>query len=115
MKARVDIEIYERWIAVFYSFQSTGSYHRIKSVCEKSKEALYDRIRHCFKELTDMYLGEIIWEKRVKFKVRNKKYDLLIETKEYNHVFSADPIFKEDDERIGELWRQDPSVSHGSI
>ena len=110
MKARVDIEIYERWIAVFYSFQSTGSYHRIKSVCEKSKEALYDRIRHCFKQLTDMYLGEIIWEKRVKFKVKRKKYDLLIERKEYIHDLSADPIFKEDDERIEKLWRDNPSI-----
>ena len=110
MKARVDIEIYERWIAVFYSFQSTGSYHRIKSVCEKSKEALYDRIRQCFKQLTDMYLREIVWEKRVKFKVKRKKYDLLIESKECIHDISADPIFKEDDERIGELWRQNPSI-----
>ena len=103
MKARVDIEIYERWIAVFYSFQSTGSYHRIKSVCEKSKEALYDRIRHCFKQLTDIYLEEIIWEKRVKFKVKRKKYDLLIERKEYIYGLSADPIFKENEKRIGEL------------
>ena len=110
MKARVDIEIYERWIAVFYSFQSIRGYHRIKSVCEKSKEALYDRIRHCSKQLTDMYLEEIVWEKRVKFKVKNKKYDLLIESKEYNHALSADPIFKEDDERTGELWRQNPNI-----
>jgi len=110
MKARADIEIYERWIAVFYSFQNRGSYHRIKSVCEKSKEALYDRIRHCFKQLTDMYLGKIIWEKRVKFKVKRKKYDLLIESKEYIHNLSADPIFKEDEERRIELWRQDPSI-----
>jgi len=110
MKARVDIEIYEKWTAVFYSFQSTGSYHRIKSVREKSKEALYDRIRHCFKQLTDMYLGEIIWEKRVKFKVKRKKYDLLIERKEYIHDLSADPIFKEDDERIEKLWRDNPSI-----
>jgi len=110
MKVRVDVEVYERWIAVFYSFQSTRGYHRIKSIYEKSKEALYDRIRHCFKQLTDMYLAKIIWEKRVKFKVKNKKYDLLIESKEYIHDLSADPIFKEDDERIGELWRQNPNI-----
>jgi len=110
VKARVDIEIYEKWTAVFYSFQSIGSYHRMKSVCEKSKEALYDRIRHCFKQLTDMYLEEIVWEKRVKFKVKRKKYDLLIESKEYIHDLSADPIFKEDEERRIELWRQNPSI-----
>ena len=108
MKARVDIEIYEEWIAEFSSFH--WGYHRIKSVCEKSKEALYDRIRHCFKQLTDMYLEEIVWEKRVKFKVKRKKYDLLIESKEYIHDLSADPIFKEDEERRIELWRQDPSI-----
>ena len=110
MKARVDIEIYERWTAVFYSFQSTESCHRIKSVCEKSKEALYNRIRHRFKQLTDMYLGEIVWEKRVNFKIKNKKYDLLIERKEFHRLNSNNPIFKEDDERVGELWRQNPSI-----
>jgi len=110
MKARVDIEIYERWTAVFYSFQSTESCHRIKSVCEKSKEALYNRIRHCFKQLTDMYLEEIVWEKRLNFKIKNKKYDLLIERKEFHRLNSNNLIFKEDDERIGELWRHNPNL-----
>ncbi len=57
-----------------------------------------------------MYLEEIIWEKRVKFEVKNEKYDLLIENKICDCVRSADPIFKEDEERIGELWRHNPSV-----
>ena len=106
MKARVDIEIYERWIAVFFSFHGIRGYYRKRSICEKSKNALYDQIRRCFRDLTDMYLEEITWEKRVKFEVKNKKYDLLIEDEKYDRIHSADSIFKEDDERIGELWRQ---------
>ena len=110
MKARVDIEIYERWIAVFFSFHGIRGYYRKRSICEKSKDALYDQIRRCFRDLTDMYLEEIIWEKRAKFEVKNKKYDLLIEDEKYDRIHSADSIFKEDDERIGELWRQNPNI-----
>ena len=101
MKARVDIEIYERWIAVFFSFRGIRGYYRKRSICEKSKDALYDQIRRCFRHLTDMYLEEIIWEKRVKFEVKNKKYDRL---------HSADSIFKEDDERIEKLRRDNLGI-----
>ena len=55
-------------------------------------------------------LRRLFGKKRVKFKVKRKKYDLLIESKEYIHDLSADPIFKEDEERRIELWRQDPSI-----
>ena len=110
MKARVDIEIYERWIAIFYSFHGIRGYYRKRSICEKSKDALYDQIRRCFRDLTDMYLEEIIWEKRAKFEVKNKKYDLLIEDEKYDRIHSADSIFKEDDERIEKLRRCNLSI-----
>jgi len=110
MKARVDIEIYERWIAVFFSFRGIRGYYRKRSICEKSKDALYDQIRRCFRHLTDMYLEEIIWEKRVKFEVKNKKYDLLIEDEKCDSIHSADSIFKEDDERIEKLRRHNLGI-----
>jgi len=100
MKTRVDIEIYERWIARFRAFYEINEYYRRKSICEKSKKNLYEQIRRHFKHLNDMYLDEIIWEKRVKFKLKDKEHDLLIENKIYNRLNSNDPIFEEDDERL---------------
>ena len=129
MKEKVDIEIYERWIAIFSGFCGTGGYYKRDSVCAKSKKDICDRIRHRFKHLNDMYLEEIIWEKRVKFKLKKQEYDLLIESKKYDRFHSYDPIthprkkktsrysqkhikciFKEDDKRIGELWRHNPNI-----
>ncbi len=100
MKAKVDIEIYERWIAIFRGFHGISGYFRRESICEKSKKNLCNQIRFYFKHLNDMYLDEIIWEKRVKFEFKNEKYDLLIESKGFDRLHSDNPIFKEDDERI---------------
>ena len=100
MKTRVDIEIYEKWIARFRAFYGINGYFRRKSICEESKKNLYEQIRYHFKHLNDMYLDEIIWERRVKFKLKGKKHDLLLENKIYNRLNSNDPIFEEDDERL---------------
>ena len=129
MKARVDIEIYERWIARFSGFHDIEGYYKVDSICAKTKKDLCDQIRHRFEYLTDMYLEEIIWERRVKFKLKNQEYDLLIESENYDRLHSYDPIshhrkkkssrysqkyfkyiFKEDDKRIEQLRRNNPNI-----
>jgi len=115
MKARVDIEIYERWIAIFRKFYGIRGYYERESICEESKENLCNQIRRHFKYLNDKFLEEIIWEKRVKFKRKDEEYDLLIESKSYERVHSDNPIFDEDDKRIEKLWRENPNIFHGSI
>ena len=115
MKAQVDIKIYERWIAIFTGFHGIRGYYKRESLCAKSKENLCNQIRHYFKSLNDMYLEEIIWEKRVKFEFKGEEYDLLIEDKSYDRVHSDNPIFEEDDRRIEKLWRENPNIFHSSI
>jgi len=43
-------------------------------------------------------------------KLGKEKFDLLIERKEFHRLNSNKTIFKEDDERIGELWKDNPSI-----
>ena len=111
MKARVDIEIYERWIAEFKGFCSGNfGYYQVDSICEKSEKDLINQIRSYLKTHKKLFLEMIVKERRVKFKIGRKKFDLLIERKEFHRLNSNKTIFKEDDERIGELWRQNPSI-----
>ena len=111
MKARVDIEIYERWIAEFKGFSSGNfGYRQVDSICAKSEENLYNQIRSYLSYHENRYIDLIARENRVKFKIGKEKYDLLIERKEFHRLNSNKTIFKEDDERIEKLWRHNPNI-----
>jgi len=111
MKARVDIEIYERWIAEFKGFSSGNfGYRQVDSICEKSEKDLINQIRSYLKTHKKLFLEMIVKERRAKFKIGRKKFDLLIERKEFHRLNSNKTIFKEDDERIRELWKHNPNL-----
>ena len=70
MKARVDIEIYERWIAEFKGFSSGNfGYRQVDSICEKSEIDLINQIRSYLKTHKKLFLEMIVKERRVKFKI----------------------------------------------
>ena len=112
MKARVDIEIYERWKAEFRRLRVLRSPYIEHIECAKSEEDLYNQIRSYLRYHENRYLDLIAREKRVKFKIEKEKYDLLIERKEFHRLNSNNPIFKEDDERVKRLWSHNPSIFH---
>ena len=111
MKARVDIEIYERWIAEFKGFSSGNfGYRQVDSICAKSEQDLIYQIRSYLKTHKNFFLEMIVKVRRVKFKIGKEKFDLLIERKEFHRLNSNKTIFKEDDERIEKLWRHNPNI-----
>jgi len=113
MKARVDIEIYERWIAEFKGFCSGNfGYYQVDSICEKSEKDLINQTRSYLKTHKKLFLEMIVKERRAKFKIGKEKFDLLIERKEFHRLNSNKPIFKEDDERMEKLWRHNPNIFH---
>jgi len=111
MKARVDIEIYERWMAELKGFCS-GNFgcRQVDFICEKSEKDLINQIRSYLKTHKKLFLEIIVKERRTKFKIGKEVFDLLIERKEFHRLNSNKTIFKENDERIGELWRNNPSI-----
>ena len=110
MKARVDIEIYERWIAEFRRLGVLYSPYIEDITWADSEENLYSRIRDYLKSHEKRFLDLIAKERRVKFKIGREKFDLLIERKEFHRLNSNKSIFKEDDKRIEQLWRNNPNI-----
>ena len=110
MKARVDIEIYEEWKAEFRRLRLLRPLYIEDIEWAKSEEDLYNRVRNYLKSRDNQYLDVIAKERRVKIKIGKGKYDLLIERKEFHRLNSNNPLFKEDDDRIGELWRRNPGI-----
>ena len=52
----------------------------------------------------------VVKERRAKFKIGKERFDLLIKRKEFHRLNSNKTIFKEDDERIRELWKHNPNL-----
>jgi len=74
MKAQVDIEIYERWIAEFKEFSSGNfGYCQVDSICEESEKDLIDQIRSYLKTHKNLFLEMIVKERRAKFKIGKKE------------------------------------------